>query len=909
MTEFLRRLLRPADPAATEKLRLHHASRRHGLGPRPSAILVLLVLVATSILHWRLQEKLNDPIRPPDSDSRIASFSFSPYSRDKNPEKGLYPSKDDIRRDMLAVKRISDSVRTYTVTEGLDSVPEVADELGMTVTLGIWIDENEERNAVELAKGIELAKAHPSVKRIIVGNESVLRSEKTPAEIGALMRRMRMATGKPVSTGEPWGVWAGNPAMGKDADYIAAHVLPFWEDEGAARAVSYGLERWEILRRTFPGKPILIAEFGWPSGKFVRGPASPTLANEAEVVRRFLKEARRWGIDYNLMEAFDQPWKIAEGNVGGYWGYFDADREPKFPLSGDVVPDPNWRTKAAGGIALALVLSLPLLARRRSRLPQKTALAVVAQVAGAAVAEAFSTPFVTYVNPGHVVMWALAVPFVLILLALSFDRAREIIDVLWGPRPARTPGVVGGPAAAGASRFPKSAPKPMVSIHVAACREPPEMLKETLDSLAALDYPCYEVLCVINNTEDPSIVEPVREHCRLLGPKFKFLHFPKVSGFKAGALNLALKETDPQAEVIGLVDADYVVDKDWLKDLTPGFNDPRVALIQAPQANRDAASTPLDRAMDAEYSGFFGIGMVQRNEDDAIIAHGTMLLLRRSAMQDAGNWSEWCICEDTELGLRLFERGLSALYTAKPYGWGLLPDTLKAFRSQRHRWAYGAMRIAVAHAKEFLPFSPRLSPSQKFHFLTGWLHWVGDLASVAMSALNIVWVGVMYWIAVEPPNAVLSAVTLAATLIALLHTAVLYRRRTEVPAKDVLLGALAGASLQFTVARAVFSGLTTKTLGFKRTAKGGAAKEGWRVWLLPMLPEMVFLVGLVWASIQAWRMNWDGQWEMSLFSSVLAVQSLPYAAALILQFVAARSSAMKAAPKAPEASIRPAPAT
>jgi len=420
------------------------------------------------------------------------------------------------------------------------------------------------------------------------------------------------------------------------------------------------------------------------------------------------------------------------------------------------------------------------------------------------------------------------------------------------------------------------------------------MLKATLDSLAALDWPAFEVLCVVNNTEDMAIVEPVRAHCAALGPRFRFLHYPKVSGFKAGALNRALAEIDPRTEIIGLVDADYVVSPVWLRDLVPGFADPHVALVQAPQANRDAASTPLDRAMDAEYSGFFGIGMVQRNEDDAIIAHGTMLLVRRAAMKQVGDWSEWCICEDTELGLRLFTRGLSALYTARPYGWGLLPDDLRAYRNQRHRWAYGAMRIASHHVGEFLPWAPRLAARQKFHFLSGWLHWIGDLASVAMTVLNIAWVAVMAYFAVEPPNAVLSAVTLAATAIAFLHTLVLYRRRTTVSLPDTLLGALAGASLQFTVARAVLSGLITSSLGFKRTAKGGAARFGLRAWLLPLLPEALLFSGLVWSSINTFKMNWDGMWEMSLFGSVLAVQSLPYAAAIVMQAVAAYSAHMKA---------------
>jgi cellulose synthase/poly-beta-1,6-N-acetylglucosamine synthase-like glycosyltransferase len=66
--------------------------------------------------------------------------------------------------------------------------------------------------------------------------------------------------------------------------------------------------------------------------------------------------------------------------------------------------------------------------------------------------------------------------------------------------------------------------RPKVSIHVPCYNEPPEMVKQTLDALAALDYPDYEVLIIDNNTKDPAVWEPVRDYCETLGPRFKFFH-------------------------------------------------------------------------------------------------------------------------------------------------------------------------------------------------------------------------------------------------------------------------------------------------------------------------------------------------------------------------------------------------
>ena len=177
------------------------------------------------------------------------------------------------------------------------------------------------------------------------------------------------------------------------------------------------------------------------------------------------------------------------------------------------------------------------------------------------------------------------------------------------------------------------------------------MLKQTLDAVSRLDYPNFECVCIINNTPDPAFWQPIQDHCRALGERFKFINAEKVQGFKAGALRIAMDRTAVDAEIIGIIDADYVVRPDWLKDLVPVFADPRVGLVQAPQEHRDGDRSLMHYIMNGEYAGFFDIGMVQRNEANAIIVHGTMCLIRRAAMDMAGGWSSDTICEDTDLGL------------------------------------------------------------------------------------------------------------------------------------------------------------------------------------------------------------------------------------------------------------------
>ena len=132
--------------------------------------------------------------------------------------------------------------------------------------------------------------------------------------------------------------------------------------------------------------------------------------------------------------------------------------------------------------------------------------------------------------------------------------------------------------------------------------------------------------------------------------------------------------------------------------------------MQAPQDHRDGERSLMHHAMNSEYAGFFDIGMVQRNEANAIIVHGTMCLMRRAAIEAAGGWSSDTICEDTDLGLTMLEHGWHAHYTNRRYGHGLLPDTFEAYKKQRYRWAYGGFQILKKHWRQFLPGASRLTP-------------------------------------------------------------------------------------------------------------------------------------------------------------------------------------------------------
>ena len=148
-------------------------------------------------------------------------------------------------------------------------------------------------------------------------------------------------------------------------DYIAVHILPYWEGLPGDVAVDHAMQVYRKLREAYPGKHIVIAEFGWPSAGLNRKDAVPGKLIQAEIIRDFITRADAMGIDYSIVEAFDQPWKTSEGSVGPYWGLFNAARQPKFALTGPV-ETPNLVRNLITAIAIGFLLSLAIFADSQS---------------------------------------------------------------------------------------------------------------------------------------------------------------------------------------------------------------------------------------------------------------------------------------------------------------------------------------------------------------------------------------------------------------------------------------------------------------------------------------------------------------------------------------------------------------
>ncbi len=843
-------------------------------------ILIAVAIAALSIVLWALVNRPDIETPWPDV---IQGFAFSPMRADDNPVEHRLPTPDDIERDLVLLESKTHAVRSYSVEGSLAKIPELAKQHHINVTLGADISGNLTRNTEELQSMITLADQNrQNVVRVLVGNEAILRGDVSLTQMIDYLKLARAELDIPVSTAEPWHIWLKYPELAANVDYLAVHMLPYWEGISIDHAVDYIVEKLDLLKQTYPGKPVVIAEVGWPSHGRTRMDAVASEANEAIFLRRFLQRAEQEHYIYYVMEAFDQPWKsVNEGAVGAYWGVYDVDREPKFEFTAPILRIPQWQTLAFISIVIAAItFALLMLDAVSLTFRGRGFLALVAFFSATAVVWIVYSYTRQYFTVSSIIVGVLMLFSILGVVIVLLIEAHEWAETLWVKDRRR-----------GFKPVPVEATNmPLVSIHVPAFNEPPDMLIETLDALAKLDYPHYEVIVIDNNTKDPTVWQPVAAHCQKLGECFRFFHKDPLAGFKSGALNFALQQTVNEAKIIAVIDSDYIVESDWLRDLVPQFAQEDVAIVQAPQDYRDANENAFKAMTHAEYRGFFYIGMITRNERNAIIQHGTMTMVRRSVLEQSGRWSEWCITEDAELGLRIFELGFKAVYIPKSYGKGLIPDTFLSYKKQRSRWAYGAVQIMKHHARElFTGTSGKLTLGQRYHFIAGWLPWLADGVNLLFNMAALSWSIAMLVapLTFDPPLIIFSLLPLVLFSFKMAKVVFIYRSAKIVgTAPQTISAVLVGLALSHTIAIATVQGLFTKNKPFMRTPKHEQSAALLRA-LDACREETLFAIAMWLAAAAIIYTIGTDTTDLLLWVIVLLVQALPYLAALLTSVISA----------------------
>lgn len=348
--------------------------------------LSLLVLLGAWLWSQNKPVNLTEATLP--ESGKLQCVSYAPYyGKNQTPFiKGTVISREQIDRDLALLAQRSECVRIYSVSQGLDYVPEAAARLGLKVLMGAWIGADKIENDREVALAIKLANEYPqAIRAMVIGNEVLLRKEQTAEQLKAYFDQVKAATHVPITYADVWEFWLKHKELESSVDFVTVHVLPYWEDDPQPieRAISHATGVMQRLQASFT-KPLLIGETGWPSVGRQRNGSKPSLLNQAEYIRAFVSTAQHNGWQYNVIEAMDQPWKRElEGAVGGYWGLYTTGLEPKFPFNGPVSERHDQPAELAIWLAAgAVILILFTLLADERRLPALIGAGLLGGLAG-----------------------------------------------------------------------------------------------------------------------------------------------------------------------------------------------------------------------------------------------------------------------------------------------------------------------------------------------------------------------------------------------------------------------------------------------------------------------------------------------------------------------------------------------
>ena len=417
-------------------------------------------------------------------------------------------------------------------------------------------------------------------------------------------------------------------------------------------------------------------------------------------------------------------------------------------------------------------------------------------------------------TPESAVLGAVLLVLELCATALIVASAFEMVDAICSP--SDVPPLPSPP-----DRWP------VVCLQLATYNEPPELVIETIRSLVAIDFPALRIQVIDNNTTEEARWRPLEAECarlRKAGHRVEFVHLANWPGFKSGALNWGLAHLEPDVEVVGVIDADFIVDPGFLKATAPYFSDPAVAFVQTPQDYRGWDESPYYRACYLGFAYFFKVGMVSRAHRNAIIFGGTMGLIRRSVLVEIGGWDEEIITEDADASLRMLALGYRSVFVPTAFGKGIMPLTYEGLRKQRFRWAFGGIQILRRHWRKVLPWSrrSRLTFGQRYDYLVGSLWWFNDALTLGFTLFIF---GAGLGVIVGRPFVVqrLSAIGMVIPLAFIVLNLLRYLWATRVVSgtgPGLALGALrVNLSISWVIFLACVRGLTQEHGVFLRTSK------------------------------------------------------------------------------------------
>src|SRR3990170_1991975 len=230
-------------------------------------------------------------------------------------------------------------------------------------------------------------------------------------------------------------------------------------------------------------------------------------------------------------------------------------------------------------------------------------------------------------------------------------------------------------------------------------RDEEKVIGRLLQRMTELTYPKHKMEVIVINdasSDDTSSIAEEYSH------RYKFievLNRDKTIGGKgkSAAMNSGFQRS--RGEIIICFDADYYPQKNILENLVREFTDRKVGAVQGRVVVLNEPENIVTRLVALERIGGYRVDQEARGNLGLIAQFGgTVGGFRRDVLESLGGWDESILAEDTDLTFRVYLAGYKLRYVGDAECYEEAVDNLKAYWTQRYRWALGHMDCCYRHS-------------------------------------------------------------------------------------------------------------------------------------------------------------------------------------------------------------------
>ncbi|RMD91581.1 MAG: hypothetical protein D6814_18045, partial [Calditrichaeota bacterium] len=235
-------------------------------------------------------------------------ISYSGYREGQHPDKGIYPTQEQVLEDLKILEKHWIMIRTYGADQHSEDVLQVIrqNKINLKVMLGMWLDGDPKEpgdNEKQISTGIRLANEYRDIVAAVnVGNEVLVEwsDHKLPEEtVIQAVRRVKAAIEQPVTVADDFLFWRDHgQRLAEEVDFVAMHTYPMWGRQDIDTAMPVTIEHFESVRNALPGKTIVISEAGWAT--YTVGELHAPRAGDEVKQKRYFNELMAWSKENNV---------------------------------------------------------------------------------------------------------------------------------------------------------------------------------------------------------------------------------------------------------------------------------------------------------------------------------------------------------------------------------------------------------------------------------------------------------------------------------------------------------------------------------------------------------------------------------------------------------------------------------